>query len=68
MCGVSHHPPLTLTPLGLASQDFRLASGTLFTLAGNILRGGGFLTAQYRSAKCGIKFRIYSKEVLNKMI
>ncbi len=45
MCGVSHHPPLTLTPLGLASQDFRLASGTLFTLAGGNFRGGGFLTA-----------------------
>ena len=29
----SHHPPLTLTPLGLASQDFRLASGTLFSPA-----------------------------------
>ena len=37
--GVPHHPPLTLTPLGLATQDFRLASGTYFTLAGDIVRG-----------------------------
>ena len=40
--GVPHHPPLTLAPLGLAKQDFRLASGTLFTLAGSILREGIF--------------------------
>ena len=25
--GVPHHPPPTLTPLGLATQDFRVASG-----------------------------------------
>ena len=31
MCGVPHHPPLTLTPLGPAMQDFRLASNTLFS-------------------------------------
>ena len=37
--GVPHHPPLTLTPLGLASQDFRLASGTLFSPAECNLRG-----------------------------
>jgi len=52
--GVPHHPPLTLTPLGLAAQDFRLASGTLFTPAGNNFRGGEYLTAQCRSAQCGI--------------
>ena len=55
--GVPHHPPLTLTPLGLASQDFRLASGTLFSPAECNLRGtgeGNFLTAQSRFAKCGI--------------
>ncbi len=40
--GVPHHPPLTLTPLGLALQDFRLASGTSFTLAGSNFRGGDF--------------------------
>ena len=42
--GVPHHPPLTLTPLGLATQDFRLASGTFFSPAeGNLrgIRGGG---------------------------
>ena len=50
--GVPHHPPLTLTPLGLASQDFRLSSGTLFI--GNNFRGGGFLTAQSRYTLCGI--------------
>jgi hypothetical protein len=48
--GVPHHPPLTLTPFGLASQDFRLASGTYFTLAGSNFRGGGFFTTQWRSA------------------
>jgi len=37
--GVPHHPPLTLTPLGLATQDFRLASGTLFSPAECNLRG-----------------------------
>jgi hypothetical protein len=55
--GVPHHPPLTLTPLGLASQDFRLASGTLFSPAECNLRGTGggeFLTAQERYAQCGI--------------
>ena len=55
--GVPHHPPLTLTPLGLASQDFRLASGALFSPAECNLRGTGegeFLTAQYRYAQCGI--------------
>ena len=55
--GVPHHPPLTLTPLGLATQDFRLASGTLFSPAEcNLrgIRGGEFLTAQYRFAQCGI--------------
>jgi len=57
MLGVTYHPPLTFTPLGLASQDFRLASGTLFTLAGGNfrgIRGGEFLAAQCRSAQCGI--------------
>jgi hypothetical protein len=39
--GVPHHPPLTLTPLGLAAQDFRLASGTLFSPAECNLRGIG---------------------------
>ena len=39
--GVPHHPPLTLTPLGLATQDFRLASGTLFSPAECNLRGIG---------------------------
>ncbi len=56
--GVPHHPPLTLTPLGLATQDFRLASGTFFSPAECNLRGirgtGEFLTAQCRSAQCGI--------------
>lgn len=28
--GVPYHPPLSLTPLGLVSQDFRLAPDTLF--------------------------------------
>ncbi len=37
--GVPHHPPLTLTPLGLATQDFRLAPGTLFSPAECNLRG-----------------------------
>ena len=37
--GVPHHPPLTLTPLGLATQDFRLASGTLLSPAECNLRG-----------------------------
>ena len=36
--GVPHHPPLALTPVGLAPQDFRLALGTYFTLAGSIVR------------------------------
>ena len=39
--GVPHHPPLTLTPLGLAPQDFRLAPGTLFSPAECNLRGIG---------------------------
>ena len=39
--GVPHHPPLTLTPLGLATQDFRLASGTLFSPAECNLRERG---------------------------
>ena len=39
--GVPHHPPLTLTPLGLVAQDFRLASGTLFSPAECNLRGIG---------------------------
>ena len=39
--GVPHHPPLTLTPLGLATQDFRLASGTLVSPAECNLRGTG---------------------------
>ena len=57
MGGVPHHPPLTLTPLGLATQDFRLASGTLLSPAeGNLRgdRGGEDLTAQCRYAQCGI--------------
>jgi len=33
-----HHPTLMLTPLGLASQDVRLAWCTLFTLAGSNFR------------------------------
>ena len=37
--GAPHHPPLTLTPLGLAAQDFRLASGTLLSPAEGNLRG-----------------------------
>ncbi len=55
--GVPHHPPLSLTPLGFASQDFRLASGTLFSPAEGNLRGtrrGEFLIARYCSARCGI--------------
>jgi hypothetical protein len=51
--GVPHHPPLSLTPLGPAPQDFRLASGTLFSPAECNLRGGAtgeFFTAQWRSA------------------
>jgi hypothetical protein len=39
--GVPHHPPLTLTPLGLATQDFRLAPGTLLSPAECKLRGIG---------------------------
>ena len=51
MCGVPHHPPLTLTPLGLATQDFRLASGTFFSPAECNLRGkaGGVLVPCYSS-------------------
>ena len=55
--GVPHHSPLTVTPLGLATQDFRLAPGTLFSPEECNLRGiggGEFLTAQSRYTRCGI--------------